>query len=64
MSVSAHAGHSAWVMLDDTHAAVFIDDVLVRHFKLDKSQGPTKPRASRVAEPLDAYPECQGCLAT
>ncbi len=35
---AAHAGRTARVMLDDTHAAVFIDDLLVRHFKLDRSQ--------------------------
>lgn len=35
---AAHAGRSAWVMLDDTHAAVFIDDVLVRHLELDHSR--------------------------
>jgi transposase InsO family protein len=35
---AAHAGRSARVMLDDTHAAVFIDDLLVRHFKLDHSR--------------------------
>jgi transposase InsO family protein len=32
----AHAGRTARVMLDDTHAAVFIDDLLVRHFELDQ----------------------------
>ena len=34
----AHAGRTARVMLDDTHAAVFIDDVLVRHLELDHSR--------------------------
>jgi len=34
----AHTGRSARVMLDDTHAAVFIDDLLVRHFELDKGR--------------------------
>jgi transposase InsO family protein len=35
---AVHAGCSARVMVDDTHAAVFIDDLLVRHFELDKSR--------------------------
>ena len=35
---AAHAGRSARVMLDDTHAAVFIDDILVRHLTLDHSR--------------------------
>lgn len=35
---TAQAGRSARVMLDDTHAAVFIDNLLVRHFELDKSR--------------------------
>jgi transposase InsO family protein len=34
----AHAGCSARVMVDDTHAAVFIDNLLVRHFELDQSR--------------------------
>jgi transposase InsO family protein len=34
----AHARRTARVMLDDTHAAVFIDDLLVRHFELDQSR--------------------------
>jgi transposase InsO family protein len=31
----AHRGRTARVMLDDTHAAVFINGILVRHFELD-----------------------------
>jgi transposase InsO family protein len=34
----AHAGRTARVLLDDTHAAVFIDDLLVRHFELDQTR--------------------------
>ena len=60
---AAHAGRSARVMLDDTHAAVFIDDLLVRHFKLDHSRS-YQPSGLPRAEQLDAYAECQGCLAT
>jgi transposase InsO family protein len=33
-----HAGRTARVMLDDTHAAVFIDGLLVRHLELDHSR--------------------------
>lgn len=33
-----HAGRIARVMLDDTHAAVFIDGRLVRHLQLDHSR--------------------------
>ena len=35
---AAHAGRTAQVMLDDTHAAVFIDGHLVRHVELDHSR--------------------------
>jgi transposase InsO family protein len=33
-----HTGRTAHVMLDDTHAAVFIDNHLVRHLELDHSR--------------------------
>ena len=33
-----HAGRTARVMLDDSHAAVFIDGLLVRHLPLDRSR--------------------------
>jgi transposase InsO family protein len=33
-----HRGRTARVMLDDVHAAVFIDGVLVRHLRLDRSR--------------------------
>lgn len=49
-----HQGRTARVMLDDTHAAVFIDGVLVRHLELDHTRryqpsgrrrgGPRQPR--------------------
>jgi transposase InsO family protein len=34
----AHAGKTAHVMLDDTHAAVYIDGQLVRHLELDTTR--------------------------
>jgi len=34
----AHTGRTAHVMLDNTHAAVFIDNQLVRHLQLDHSR--------------------------
>lgn len=33
-----HAGRTARVLLDDTHAAVFVDNTLVRHLELDHSR--------------------------
>ncbi len=48
---AVHAGRSARVMLDDTHAAVFIDEVLVRHFELDQThtyQPSGLPRGGRA----------------
>lgn len=49
-----HAGRTARVMLDDTHAAVFIDGRLIRHLQLDHNRryqpsgrprgGPRRPR--------------------
>lgn len=45
-----HTGKTARVMLDDTHAAVFVDGLLVRHLKLDHSrpyQPSGLPRATR-----------------
>jgi transposase InsO family protein len=49
-----HTGRTARVMLDDTHAAVFIDGALVRHLTLDHTRpyqpsgrprgGPRRPR--------------------
>lgn len=35
---ATHRGRTARVMLDDTHAAVFVDGLLVRHLKLDHSR--------------------------
>ena len=49
-----HAGRSAQLMIDDTHAAVFVDGLLVRHLELDHRRhyqpsgrprgGPRRPR--------------------
>jgi transposase InsO family protein len=41
-----HKGHTAYVMIDDTHAAVFINGNLIRHFALDKTRSyqPSRPR--------------------
>ncbi len=33
-----HQGRTARIMIDDTHAAVFIDGTLVRHLTLDHSR--------------------------
>lgn len=33
-----HAGRTARVMLDDTHAAVFVEGLLIRHLELDHSR--------------------------
>jgi transposase InsO family protein len=43
---SRYKGRHAHVMLDDTHAAVFIDGQLVRHLVLDKTRSyqPSQPR--------------------
>lgn len=51
---AVHAGRSARVMLDATHAAVFIDDLLVRHLKLDHSrayQPSGRPRGGAARVP-------------
>jgi hypothetical protein len=45
-----HAGRRAQVMIDDTHAAVFVDGRLVRHLELDRSrryQASGLPRGGR-----------------
>jgi transposase InsO family protein len=50
----AHTGHTARVMLDDTHAAVFIDGLLIRHLELDHSrpyQPSGLPRGTRPRLP-------------
>ncbi|HEX2185426.1 MAG TPA: hypothetical protein VHN78_07960 [Chloroflexota bacterium] len=47
---AAHAGARARIMLDDTHAAVFIDGLLVRHLRLDPTrryQASGLPRGGR-----------------
>jgi transposase InsO family protein len=44
---ATHAGRTARVMLDDIHAAVFIDDLLVRHFELDHSRAYQPSRLPR-----------------
>lgn len=43
-----HAGRTAKVMLSETHAAVFVDDQLVRHLELDHSK---HYQASRRPQP-------------
>jgi hypothetical protein len=46
-----HKGRTARVMLDDTHAAVFIDGTLVRHLTLDHSRPYQASGLKRGARP-------------
>jgi hypothetical protein len=50
----AYTGRTAECVIDDTHAAVFIDGVLVRHLELDHSrvfQASGNPRGPRQPRP-------------
>jgi hypothetical protein len=49
-----HRGRTARVLLDDTHAAVFIDGTLIRHLELDHSR--TYQRSGRKPGPRPRLP--------
>ena len=56
-----HTGRTARVILDNTHAAVYIDGNLIRHLTLDHSRRYQPSGLPRGRRP---YPDCQERPAT